>query len=141
LEKLSNMAIDDYDVAIALNNKLEASVPFKVRPGKQLLKMMKNKGTPMSADRDYIVEKVLYAGDEGGITCMLKGSATDKEVVGASITHLVMDPEHPLAEEVKAYQRQRTHRLMLQDQRGFTALMGERKPPNKKKKKGGGFGH
>ncbi|MEO1354106.1 MAG: hypothetical protein AAFW84_36055 [Cyanobacteria bacterium J06635_15] len=135
------MAIDDYDVAIALKNQLEASVPFKVRPGKQLLTMMKSKGTPMSAERDYVVEKVFYGGDEGGITCMLQGSATDKELVGASITHLVMDPDHPLAKEVKDYQRQRTYWLMVQDQRGFAALASQSKSSKKKKKKrGGGFG-
>ncbi|NJN31169.1 MAG: hypothetical protein HC824_12600 [Synechococcales cyanobacterium RM1_1_8] len=89
------MAIDDYDVAISLKRRLEASLPFKVCPSKQLLKMMKNKGTPMR-DEDYEVGKVLYSGDEGGITCMLKGSVTDKEIVGASMTHLIIDPEHPL---------------------------------------------
>jgi hypothetical protein len=134
------MTVDDYGDAIALKNKLEASVPFKVRPGKQLLKMMASKGTPMSADQDYVVQSVIYAGDDGGITCMLQGSATDKEVLGASITHLVIDPEHPSAEEVRAYQRQRTRRLMLQDLRGFAALSQETQTPKKKKKRGGGFG-
>ena len=133
------MTIDDYDVAISLKNRLEASIPFKVRPGKQLFKNMKARGKSIR-DEDYTVEKVLYNGNEGGITCMLKGKATDKEVLGASITHLVIDPEHPLAAEVQAYQQQRTHRLFVQDQRGFAAMMGEAKTPKKKKKRGGGFG-
>ncbi len=133
------MAIDDYESAIALSNQLDASVPFKVRPGKQMLKMMKDKGTPMSAERDYAVEKVLYSGDEGGITCILQGKATDKEIMGGSITHLVIDPEHPLAESVRAYQQQRKRRLRLQDQRGFAALARQSESA-KKKKRGGGFG-
>ncbi|EKV02089.1 hypothetical protein Lepto7375DRAFT_4291 [Leptolyngbya sp. PCC 7375] len=133
------MMVDDYDVAISLNNRLDASVPFKVRPGKQMLKNMQAQGKSMR-DQDYTVEKVFYGGDEGGITCMLQGKATDKELFGASITHLVIDPEHPLAEEVKAYQQQRTRRLFLQDQSGFAAMMGEKKTPKKKKKRGGGFG-
>ncbi|NJN00078.1 MAG: hypothetical protein HC800_25690 [Phormidesmis sp. RL_2_1] len=134
------MAIDDYDTATALLKALEASVPFKVRPGKQLLKLMKNKGTPLSAERGYWVEKVIYSGDEGGILCMLKPAATDKELVGSSLTHLIIDPAHPLAASVKAYQRQRSHRLMLQDQRGFAALASSSDSPLKRKKRGGGFG-
>jgi hypothetical protein len=133
------MAIDDYDSATSLSNQLDASVPFNVRPGKPLLKMMKSKGTPMSAARDYAVEKVMYSGDEGGILCMLQGAATDKEIVGASITHLVIDPGHPLAESVRAYQKQRNHRLRQQDQRGFAALASPSEFV-KKKRRGGGFG-
>ena len=133
------MAIDDYDSATLLCQQLEASVPFKVRPGKPLLKLMKNKGTPMSAERDYRVEKVMYSGDEGGILCMLQAEATDKEVVGASLTHLIIDPDHPLAESVRAYQRQRNNRLRQQDQRGFAALASAADLV-KKRKRGGGFG-
>lgn len=133
------MMIDDYDVAISLKNRLDASIPFKVRPGKQMLKNMQAQGKSMR-DQDYTVEKVFYGGDEGGITCMLQGKATDKELLGASITHLIIDPEHPLAEEVKAYQQKRTRRLFLQDQSGFAAMMGEARKSKKKKKRSGGFG-
>lgn len=131
--------IDDYNSAVSLSNQLEASVPFKVRPGKYLLKLMKGKGTPMSGDRDYLVEKVMYSGDDGGIMCMLQSNPTDEEVLGSSLTHLIIDSEHPLAEAVKAYQRQRTHRLRLQDQRGFAALAQEARL-REKRKRGDGFG-
>ena len=133
------MTIDDYSSALSLSNQLDASVPFKVRPGKPLLKLMKDKGTPMSAERDYLVEKVMYSGDEGGIMCMLQSEPTDEEVVGSSLTHLIIDPEHPLAESVKVYQRQRNYRLRLQNQRGFAALAQQARS-QKKRKRGGGFG-
>ncbi|MGC1219409.1 MAG: hypothetical protein WA883_18190 [Phormidesmis sp.] len=58
-----------------------------------------------------MVEKVMYSGDEDGILCMLQGSATDKTVVGASLTHLIIDPAHPLAAAVSAYQQQRIRQL------------------------------
>ncbi|MGB3570639.1 MAG: hypothetical protein WBG63_01475 [Phormidesmis sp.] len=134
------MPIDDYASANALTKQLEASVPFKVRPGKPLLKSMKDKGTPMSAERDYVVEKVMYSGDEGGILCMLQGSATDKAVVGSSLTHLIIDPAHPLAAAVSAYQQQRNRKLRLQDQRGFAALASQAASAKKKKKRSSGFG-
>ena len=135
------MPIDDYASATALSRQLDASLPFTVRPGKPLLKLMKAQGTPMSAERDYVVEKVMYSGDEGGIICMLQGEKTDKTVVGASLTHLILDPAHPLAEAVSAYRQQRTRQLKLQDQRGFMALAGQSTPVKKKKKRSGGFGH
>ena len=131
------MPIDDYASATQLSNQLEASVPFTVRPGKPLLKVMKEKGTPMSAERAYVVEKVMYSGDEGGILCMLQGNATDEEVVGASLTHLIIDPAHPLAAEEKAYQQQRTHQLTLQDERGFAALARQAKAGKLRKRKRG----
>ena len=134
------MPIDDYGFARSLTDQLAESVPFKVRPGKELLKLMKSKGKPMSAERDYFVEHVMYGGDESGITCMLQGSPTDTDVIGSSITHLIMDPEHPLAAQVKTYQRQRTHRLIMENQRGFASLAQSEKSARKKKKRGSGFG-
>lgn len=134
------MPIDNYASATSLSKQLEASVPFTVRPGKPLLKLMKEKGTPMSADRAYVVEKVMYSGDEGGILCMLQGATTDKTVVGSSLTHLIIDPAHPLAEAVSAYRQQRTQQLKMQEQRGFTALVGQSALVKKKKKRSGGFG-
>ncbi len=133
------MTIDNYDSAKALTHQLDASVPFRVRPGKQLLKLMKSKSIPMSADQYYPVEKVIYGGDEGGITCMLQGKPTDKELIGSSITHLIIDPAYPLAEQVKAYQQERRRRLWLEDQRGFAALARQSKSA-KQKKRSGGFG-
>ena len=35
------MAIDNFAEAQALSDKLEASIPFQVRPGKEFLKMMR----------------------------------------------------------------------------------------------------
>jgi len=77
----------------------------------------------------------------GGITCTLKGDPEDKELYSVSITHLIIDPTHPLAAEVEAYQRQRVRRLRLQDSRGFAAeLLAGRSPQGKKKTGRKGFG-
>ena len=133
------MPIDDYEIATQLSRQLDESVPFNVRSRPPLLKRMRDEGTPMSAERDYIVDKVMYGGDEGGIFCVIQPSEKDETVVGASITHLTIDPSHPLAEAVKAYQRKRTHELRLQDQRGFAALASQTSSA-KKRKRGSGFG-
>lgn len=133
------MQIDDYGQAIALKNKLEAALPFRVRPGKQILKVVEDKSITAATWLD--VDKVMYAGDEGGIMVNLRPARDDAEqVYSVSLTHVVFDPEHELAEEVKTYQRQRTHQLMVQNQRGFAAELLMQQQRKKRKSKRKGFG-
>lgn len=133
------MQIDDYGQAIALKNKLEAALPFRVRPGKQILKVVEDKSITAATWLD--VDKVMYAGDEGGIMVNLRPARDDAEqVYSVSLTHVVFDPEHALAEEVKTYQRQRTHQLMVQNQRGFAAELLMQQQRKKRKSKRKGFG-
>ena len=133
------MQIDDYGQAIALKNKLEAALPFRIRPGKQLLKAMKDE--PTSATTWLDVDSVMYAGDEGGILLNLVPSGdSSKSVYSTSLTHVVFDPTHELAAEVQAYQRERTRRLMMQDRGGFAAELLAQRPSPKRKTKRKGFG-
>ena len=112
------MQIDDYGQAIALTNKLKAAMPFRVRPGKQLLEAMKDES--VSATTWMEVDSVMYAGDEGGIVLNLVPSgASSKAVYSTSFPHVVFNPEHELAAEMQAYQRERTRRLMMQDRGGL----------------------
>lgn len=132
------MQIDDYGQAIALTNKLKEALPFWVRPGKQLLTAIKDK--TVTAKTRLEVGSVMYSGDTGGIVVNLQPSGVETgEVYAASLTHVVFDPEHPLAAEVKAYQRQRVRRLMLQDQGGFAAeLLTQNRSKRRKSHKGFG---
>ncbi len=133
------MQIDDYGQAIALKEKLEAALPFRVRPGKQLMKAIEDKSiTPMTW---LEVDMVMYLGDEGGIMLnLLPSGDKTKAVYSTSLTHVVFDSEHELVGEVREYQRQRTRKLMLQNQRGFAAEMLARDMLPKKKPRGKGFG-
>ena len=133
------MQIDDYGQAIALKNKLEAALPFRVRPGKQLMKAIEDKSiTPATW---LNVDTVMYLGDEGGIMVnLLPSGDRTKTVYSTSLTHVVFDPEHELAAEVLEYQRQRTRRLMLQNRRGFAAELLEKESLGKRKPKRKGFG-
>ena len=133
------MQIDDYGQAIALKNKLEAALPFQIRPGQQLLKAMKDE--PISATTWLDVDSVMYAGDEGGILLNLIPSGdSSKSVYSTSLTHVVFDPRHELAAEVQAYQRERTRRLMMQDRGGFAAELLAQRPSQRRKTKRKGFG-
>ncbi|MEH2415422.1 hypothetical protein [Nostoc sp.] len=135
------MRIDDYNAAKALTEKLKESLPIKTRAGKEFLKTLKQKGEEADPDREFEIDFVAYSGDEGGIMCGLKepNNPESEEKYFASLTHLKIDSDHPLAAEVQAYQRQRIRKLMLQDSRGFKAELMTIEP-RKNKNRGKGFG-
>ncbi|MGA7937392.1 MAG: hypothetical protein WCA35_27820 [Kovacikia sp.] len=130
------MPVDNYAEAIALTEKIKANLPITAHPGKQYLKLMKKQGIRMADHQELIIDSAVYAGDEGGICCGMMPQEGDKQVQLVSITHLEIDPNHPLASEIQAYQRKRTRTLMVQNRRGFMAEMqrlSESKGSQKKK--------
>ena len=140
--KNTTMQIDNFEEAQALTKALEKTLPFQVRPGKKFLKTMRDRGESVSDKTDITVSGVMYSGDMGGINCTLDSFAggTLKERFIVSITHLVIDPQHPLAQEVKTYQQKRIRGLKLQDQVGFASELLAKRTVSKKKKRGSGFG-
>lgn len=133
------MIIDDYDAALSLTEKLKERLPIKARPAKPFLKTLKQRGENAHLDREFEIESVDYSGDAGGIMCVLAADPNTKEHYAVSITHLIIDPNHPLASEVQAYQHQRTRKLVLQNQAGFASEILAQKPAGKRKR-GWGFG-
>jgi hypothetical protein len=136
------MQIDDYAEASALSNKLEAAIPFKVRPKKELVKLLHEQGKRVSLDDELEVTLVKYSGDMGGIICGVGRNEQDKEAIITSLTHLKFDPAHPLADDVRAYQQNRIRGLKLQDRRSFMTEISrlDQSPTSKKKKRDRGFG-
>lgn len=127
--------IDNYEQAIALVEKMKASLPIPIKVTPESMQRIRQEGDNFSRDHIFMVESVLYAGDEGGIMCMLKSDVNDKAVYGLSLTHLRIQEDHPLAEEIKNYQRKRVVRLAMQD--GKTGKARRLAKQAKKKK---GFG-
>jgi hypothetical protein len=97
------MQIDNLEEAQDLCDRLEATIPFSVRVGKKLLKTMLDGGNKVTLDDVFTVDWVKYSGDMGGINCAFEHSS-NKERYVVSLTHLKIEPEHPLAAEVTAYQ-------------------------------------
>ncbi len=130
------MPIDNYQMAIALTERLKVAVPFRVRPGKQLLTAMKDE--PVSRQTWLEVDHVMYSGDEGGILVHLvptEGKLQQEYVV--SLTHVVIDPEHEWAVAVQEYQQQRTYQLALEHRAGFSAeLLSQTQTRKRRGKKG-----
>ncbi len=134
------MDIDNFAQAQALTAQLQATVPFKVFPTKYFLQFLRDRGETPPADLEFTVEKVLYAGDAGGITCALAHSpalADDQEVYVISISHLKIDLDHSLAAEVIAYQTKRVRSLKLQQKGGFAAELLAKSPARKSTRKPG----
>jgi hypothetical protein len=114
------MQIDNVEEAQDLCDRLEATIPFPVRVGKKMLETMIEGGNHASLDDVFSVDWVKYSGDVGGISCAFEYS-DGGERYAVSLTHLKIDPEHPLAKEVIAYQNRRIQRIKLQDLGGFGA--------------------
>jgi hypothetical protein len=131
------MPIDNHKEAIALTKKIEANLPITAYPSKEYLKLMKKQGRQASGDQALTIDSVLYMSDEGGISCAIKPDEGDQQVYIVSITHLKIDPTHPLVAEIQEYQRQRTRKLMLENNRGFIAEMNRLSTQSTKQKKKG----
>jgi hypothetical protein len=105
--------IDESEKAMALIEKMEAQLPILVYATPQLLETMERQEEKYSKNQIFSIKSVHYAGDMGGITCTF---SPDKETVySVSITHLRIPENHILAEEIKAYQRQRVRQLAIKE--------------------------
>ena len=103
--------IDDYDKTRELMHRMEAQLPIPARPTGAFFRSMRDKRIKITRDQQLQIKHLVYAGDEGGIMCDVTLSQDAKEALLVSITHLRIDPRHPLAREIRAYQRERTRRL------------------------------
>jgi hypothetical protein len=72
---------------------------------------MRDRGVKLARDQELQIHHVVYLGDEGGISCNVTPAPDAKEVLLVSITHLRVSARHPLAKEIRAYQRERTRKL------------------------------
>ena len=131
LSKRESIMIDDAEKTQELLSKLTEQLPITAYPGKELMKMMQSSGELADEKKQLEIEQVMYGGDEGGILCALKAWENSKQAYVVSLTHLKIPREHPLGNEIRAYQKQRTLRLALLEGKGRRGF---------KKRKNKGFG-
>ena len=112
--------IDDYEQAMELLREMEAQLPIPARPT-AMIRALRGQRHNISRDTQLLIVDVSYAGDEGGIVCALEPGKNAEAVLVVSITHLEIDPHHPLAKTVRIYQQERTKRLARSG--------GPRRPP------------
>ena len=68
---------------------------------------VRQEGADIEVDDAVEIDSVLYLGDEGGVACAI-GLWGGKTAVVASLTHLRIDRDDPLAERIRAYQLRRS---------------------------------
>ena len=56
---------------------------------------------------ELLIDSVLYLGEHGGIGCALLTPKSRETLLVTSITHLKIKKEHPLSQDIEAYQRKR----------------------------------
>jgi len=103
--------IDDTAKAIALAAKMEARLPIPVRPTGAFVRLMRQHGIKIDRDRELSVMRVFYMGDEAGISCDVTPPEMENTPIICSLTQLRVVSGHPLAEEIRAYQRGRARKL------------------------------
>lgn len=103
--------IDDYHRTMTLLEKMEAELPIPVRPTSALVRMLRQHEVKISRDRELEIKRVFYMGNEGGISCDVTPPGMEKTPMICSLTHLRVSPRHPLAEQIRVYQRERASKL------------------------------
>lgn len=130
---LATSTIDELVETRQLFLDMEASLPIAVRFNEQGLKGLKAQGGEVSYKDDvYLIDSLLYSGDMGGILCTV-ATKKGKSLTVISITHLKVDPKHPLAGRIKEYQKKRTLSLAI-------ANSGTKRAAAKPKRNKRGFG-
>ena len=103
--------IDDYEQAMELLHEMEAHLPIPARPTATMVRVLRGQGQKISRDRELSIQSIFYAGDEAGIVCAVEPLEGIKMALVISVTHLQIDPRHPLAKSIRAYQQERKRRL------------------------------
>ena len=103
--------IDDTAKAMALAAKMEAHLPIPVRSTGAFVRLIRQHGIKIDRDRELSVRRVFYMGDEAGISCDVTPPEMEKTPIICSLTQLRVVSSHPLAKEIRAYQRERADKL------------------------------
>jgi hypothetical protein len=91
--------------------KVKKHVPIPARGTGGLVRTLGDKRVRLPATQRVQIEEVFYAGDDGGILCAIKGSGDEKTAVVGSLIHLRIAGNHPIAQDIRAYQLARTQKL------------------------------
>lgn len=103
--------VDNVDEAKKLIKKMEERLPLIVRPNSALVKMLRRQGIYVDRYKPLEIHSVLYMGNEAGIACDITPKGREDTPVICSLTQLEVMGTDALAEEMKAYQRQRLKNL------------------------------
>jgi len=92
-----------------LIEEMKQYLPIPARLTKESCQYLSQEGKHIDLNREIYITDLFDSGDMGGIVCAIKGD--EKQVLVISLTHLIINPDHPLSDKIAAYQKQRIRRL------------------------------
>src|SRR6266508_3063156 len=93
-----------------LLSALKAAVPFEVELARPIAEHLQSENVAAAQRLRHIVTDVHYAGDEGGIMCVI-APPDRQEALAISLTYVRVPHSMPLAAAVLAYQKHRVKKL------------------------------
>ena len=96
-----------------LGFKFQLMAASLATPTSATIRQLRVQGLKIAAGRVLFIQRVFYGGDDGGIMCDVTPTKDAKSVIVISLTHLRIAPNHPLAHDIRAYQRERVRRIAL----------------------------
>jgi hypothetical protein len=103
--------VDNVHEAMKLLEKMKKHLPITVRPSSALVKMLRKQGVNVDRYKPLEIHSVLYMGNEAGIVCDITPKGRKKNAVICSLTQLEVMRTDALAEEMRAYQKERIKNL------------------------------
>jgi len=103
--------VDNVDEAMKLIEKMKEHLPIIVRPNSALVKSLHRQGINVDRYKPLEIHSVLYMGNEAGISCDITPKGREDRHVICSLTQLEVMGTDTLAEEMRAYQRERIKNL------------------------------
>jgi hypothetical protein len=102
--------VDNVDEAMKLIEKMKEYLPIIVRPSCALVKMLRRQGFNVDRYKPMEIHSVFYMSNEAGIACDITPKGRDKKVI-CSLTQLEVMGVDALADEMRAYQKERIKKL------------------------------
>lgn len=128
------MTIDNIRQAKALMRKMKTQLPIPVRATGGLARLMKPHSLKLKRGQELSIKALFYSGDGGGILCDVTQPGIESAVV-CSLTQVEIGSDHPLAEEIRAYQQARKKGLARAGRRPTSTIIEPRKKKRRRRRR------
>ncbi len=92
-----------------LVDRITENLPLKAYPNRDLVKIFRNDGHPITLQTELSIIEILNSGDISGIMCIVK--LADGYKMACALTFLIFTKQEALYTEIVDYQRKREKRV------------------------------
>ncbi len=100
-----------------LLKEMKQYLPIPAYASPELCKLLQKQGKNVDTRTELKITKVFDSGEMGGIVCSI--IEENREVFVVSLTHLKIEPDHPLSGRIREYQRDRIKRISKPKPKGM----------------------